>query len=259
MRKIIISFLFLSAALVAAWQCSAQIIGSGIYGDVKVSGGGGGPTWTSASVQAAVINSAYAPASFSVTLASTPSAADQIMVVLGGNDARTSGVGLSVNSTSCALVVADAQAVSWLFQCTGITSSSLTVAYTCSAGCFLYSGVAVGVLHGLSSPTETATGYSTSASIPDPQCLGWTGSACTPITVPSAGYGIVGVSVNIAGSPTSTPGVTVDADLPAPGGYAYQIILGHTNTAGSWNPEFYGPTGSGFSYASPGIVAGTWH
>jgi hypothetical protein len=45
MRRIAVSFFFLSAALVAAWQCSAQIIGSGIYGDVRPVGGGGSLTW----------------------------------------------------------------------------------------------------------------------------------------------------------------------------------------------------------------------
>jgi hypothetical protein len=99
-------------------------------------------------------------------------------------------------------------------------------------------------LIGLTSNTATATA-SEVGDPADPQQFN------SPLLVPSSGIGICSFGVNIATDYSTIANFTVDADLADA---STRAIMGHTTTAGSWNPQV-----NGYSYAAPGFVGAAWH
>jgi hypothetical protein len=270
MRRIIFGLLMLWAALFGACQASAQFNGCAPgFCNPQVVSAPSGPTWTanstahnppaqnlSFSTDDVCFPSSTPPCTTTFNLNfGAPLSTDLIIVVVADNSALSRTV--KVNGTTCTQIGIDPQDRSGLYQCTGISTAAINIEVSAPGGAYQYLAVAVGVLHGLTSSTATATGGNCAVAEPDPQVL-QTGCGGTPttasITVPSSGFGILEVgssqqSVTVDGG--SSPW-TLDSTVAFTSGF--QITLGHTGTAGSWSPGI-----DGLSFSSPGMIAAAWH
>ena len=95
-----------------------------------------------------------------------PLSTDLIIVGVADNSALSRTV--KVNGTTCTQIGIDPQDRSGLYQCTGISTAAIkTSRSSAPGGAYQYLAVAVGVLHGLTSSTATATGGNCAVAEPD--------------------------------------------------------------------------------------------
>jgi hypothetical protein len=223
-----------------------------------ISPSGGALTWTPITTQPAIANVAFTSLShaFSGVSLGTVSAANLVLVgVLNQNAESANITGITITGGTCSPVLNDGatQPVEYLFSCTGVSTSSVTITVTGTAGLGDV-GILVGVLSGQTSNTPTSTGTLPSGTaIPDPQEF-----QGTLPSIPSGGVGIAMFGeTNANTAPTSVVNSTLDAAVQLASGSSGNgdsIAMVHSTTPGSWNPGI-----NGFAFSGASMVGATYH
>jgi hypothetical protein len=213
-------------------------------------------TWTPVATQPAFQNIAFGAvtATFSVNLGTVVASDLVIVEVLNQNNDSTQVTSLTVNGTAAALLLNDGATTPELsfFGATGITSASATIVVTGNEG-FGDVGIQVGVLAGANNTPTSPFGFTEGGdAIPDPQEV----QDGSPV-IPASGIGIVGFGdTNASTSPTSIANFTQDALTTFTGGSDANgevMLLGHSTTAGAWNPQI-----NGFAFSGSAMLAMTF-
>jgi hypothetical protein len=222
-----------------------------------ISPSGGAIAWNPIATQPAFQNIAFGSltATFSVNLG-TVSAANLVLVgVLNQNSPAGLITGVAITGGTCSVVLNDGSTApqDFLFSCTGVSTSSVTITVTGAAGLGDV-GILVGVLSGQTSNTPTSTAALPAGFNPDPQEF----PAASLPTIPSNGVGVAWLGdVNVSTAPTSVVNATLDAATQFTGGSSGNgdsMAMVHSTTAGSWNPGI-----NGFGFSGAGMVGATYH
>jgi hypothetical protein len=213
-------------------------------------------TWTPVATQPAFQNIAFGAvtATFSVNLG-TVSAANLVIVEVLNQNPEAAQIGsVTVNGTAATFFLNDGSTNPDLsfFGATGITSASATIVVTGTAG-FGDIGILVGVLAGANNTPTSPFGFTeASDAIPDPQEV----QNGAPV-IPASGIGIVGLgTTNASTSPTSIANFTQDGLInftTGESGNGDVMLIGHSTTAGAWNPQI-----SGYAFEGGGMLAMTF-
>ena len=265
MRKIILTWLALCAALFGAWQLSAidipnfksahieRLLVSPAHAQLSLTGAGrgapssgGGLTWTSTDAEYTICG--YSGTTCTVSLSINPG----LLIVAAGGQGLNSGdmTGMSICSTSLTQGAT-----------TGLISTSLQAAelwygvVTCSGSQTLTATAAGANWYELDAAVGTLTGYTSTT--PTSTCINSSGSSGTSLacssalTVPSSGIAIgVGYQRSSPISWTNMPGG--NNSLVSSDGTA--LTNGSNTTAGSLTPNL-----TVQQFSTTGIAANTWH
>jgi microcystin-dependent protein len=223
-----------------------------------ISPSGGALTWTPITTQPAFQNIAFdsVTATFSGVSLGTVSAANLVLVGVQNQNASAGALaGITITGGTCSPVLNDGATNPeiYLFGCTGVSTSSVTITVT-GTNSLGDVGILVGVLSGQTSNTPTSTAQLPETFIPDPQEFP---NTALP-SIPSSGVGVAifGTS-NADTAPTSVVNSTLDAAIQFTGGSSGNgdsMAMVHSTTAGSWNPGI-----NGFAFNGGGMVGATFH
>jgi len=243
---------------VAVADSASHTANCGAAFTLVISPAGGALAWTPITTQPAFQNIAFGSltATFSGVNLGTVSASNLVLVgVLNQNSPAGLITGVTITGGTCSVVLNDGstQPQDFLFSCTGVSTSSVTITVTGAAGLGDV-GILVGVLSGQTSNTPTSTAALPAGFNPDPQEFPPTALP----TIPSNGVGVAWLGdVNVSTAPTSVVNATLDAATQFTGGSSGNgdsMAMVHSTTAGSWNPGI-----NGFGFSGAGMVGATYH
>lgn len=217
----------------AGWQADQ----AGWYAN-KASGAGS-PTFVANSVNPAIQTLGFSsPATFTISTGTGM----VIIDVQYQSNVNTGTVAVTLNGVTMNLAVQSTRntsATAAVYYLAGQTANaSSTVVVTGTGVVFNIIGIQAGVMTNLSSTTPSATAFSAFTSPASPYSVG-------PITVPSSGFGVASVWLDLNAGYSAGTGVTIDYQSLV----TYNAIMAHMGAGASQTLTLTGTNFQGFAAA----------